>query len=106
MTFLLNLLFVIYLSLNTICFFYLLLYSFMEAEGPWDVLVYPVLYRIYDHYNLSRRKQTLFTIIFTLLFAFGLFTYYCSLLFLVAIIVMATIIDNLFNNFKNRRKNK
>jgi hypothetical protein len=106
MTFFLNLLITVYLSLNSICFLYLLLYSFIRAEGYWDVLIYPILYRTYDRYNLSRRKQTLFTIVFTLLFAFSLFTYYCLLLFLVAIVATVTIIDNLFNNFKNRRKNK
>lgn len=106
MTFFLNLLIAIYLSLNIICILYLLLYSFIGAEEHWDILIYPVLYRIYDHYNLSRRKQTLLTIVFTLFFALGLFTYYCLLLFFVAIVATVIIIDNLFNNFKNRRKNK
>jgi hypothetical protein len=106
MTFFLNLLIAVYLSLNSICFLYLLLYSFIGAEEYWDVLFYPMLYRAYDHYNLSRRKQTLLTIVFTLLFALGLFIYYFLLLFLVVIVATVTIIDNLFNNLKKRRKNK
>lgn len=106
MIFFLNLLIAVYLSLNSICFLYLLLYSFMRTEGYWDVLFYPMLYRAYDRYNLSKRKQTLLTIMFTLLFALGLFIYYFLLLFLVAIVATVTIIDNLFNNLKKRRKNK
>ena len=106
MTFFLNLLIAVYLSLNSVCFLYLFLYSFMRTEEYWDVLFYPVLYRAYDRHNLSRRKKTLLTIVITLLFAFGLFTYYCLLLFLVVIVATVTIIDNLFNNLKKRRKNK
>lgn len=106
MTFFLNLLIATYISLNAICFLYLLLYGFIRAQGPWDALIYPALYGIYAHLDLKEEKQTLYTVLFTLIFGFALILYYCLLLFLAITVVVITIIHNFFNKFKYRRKYK